>query len=130
MSSGYHEPVVDIILNKRTYNLQSFDDKDIIITKDHEKDINSFNFIFRNYVSGFYYDNCFYLLEASGKYITKIDIDNNNIIDIEIYTDNRKGYEYRNEINFNNIVKVGDILYTVIGNNNIFSKYNITRKYI
>ena len=125
MSSGYHEPVVDIILNKKTYNLQSFNG-DTTITKDHEKDINSCNFIFRNYVSGIYYNECFYLLEASGKYITKIDTD--YITDIEIYTDKRKGYEYRNEINFNNIVKVGDLLYTVIGNNNIFSKYNIVNK--
>ena len=130
MSSGYHEPVVDITLNKRTYNLQN---KYITTTKNHEKDINDTNFIFRNYVSGFYYDNCFYLLEASGKYITKIEIDTDNITDIEIYKDNRKGNEYRNEINFNNIVKVSDILYTVIGNNNIFSKYNIkdnTKEYL
>ena len=127
MPASHHTPALSLNINKNNFKCRRFNES-TDIQQSIFNNIDSYNFIFRNYVSGFYLDNKFYLLEASGKFLTEYDKINNNITDIEILQDTRSANEYRNKIDFNDIVKYKDTLYTVIGNNNIFVKYDIKNK--
>lgn len=128
MSSGYHINIVDITINKNTYKYKSFIGGSTpgTNTRNIFGNLDNTNFLFRNYISAFYVNNTFYLLEASGKFITEYD--NDIIIDIEILQDDRTSEQYRAKVNFNNTVKIGNTIYTVIGNNNIFTKYDISTR--
>lgn len=112
--------IYEININLSNYNYIGFDNNyDFNINT--ITSINDSKYIYRNYYSGILINNFIYMIENNGLYLSKIDLTNNNITDIQILP---LEFIDRNIIAYSDLETTNDYLYTILAKFNTIIEFN------